>query len=233
MTDLAELLARNEERLARLARIEGLPGGLQLRRRVDAVVRRLARMVGGAAAVAIVAFLWGLFVGPIGFSGVALTVLAMVAVFFLLAFYPRGAGLVVPPVPELSALPLSALPVRLGRWLGTLGGTVPGRAARAIDRVRRRILQLGPELEKLPEGSPLSVEADRLLADHLPRLLDSYLAVPDRLRSGTEAVSRLEEGLEIIDGALVRLGEALAKDPLGRLEVEGRFLEQRYPEKGA
>lgn len=240
MVDVEATLARNRERLDRLSdggagplgafRLRALPVG----RWADAVLRRLARMVGGAAAVALIAFFWGMFVRPIGFSGVAVTVLAMVAVFLLLGVWP-------PPrrirPDRLAATPLPRLGADVGAWLEQQRGALPPGARRQLDRIRARLAQLGPHLGAAAPAAGVSptdaAEVQRLLSVHLPRLLQSYEAVPENLRDAPEAERQLGDGLATIADELDRIGAKLGRDRLDALETEGRFLESRYGERPA
>lgn len=197
----------------------------RLKRRGEAFMRRLARMIGGAAAIALIAFVWGVFVSPIGFSGVMLTMLAMFATFFLLAVYPRGRDVVATELPEQ---PLKALPAQLEDWLDLQRKALPPPAARDIDRIMVQLDNLAPDLKSLATTDPRADAAKALLSDHLPRLVRSYTEVPPRYRDQPETRARLRDGLHTVSEELDRLSHDLARDRLNALEVEERFLESRY-----
>lgn len=227
MADVYETLARNQERLDRLLQSQPVVAARarRLKRRTDAMVRRLSRMVGGAAAIALVAFLWGIFVSPIGFSGVALTFLAMVAIFFLLAFFPKSRDVDAQALPQAS---MKALPAQVEDWLDVQRKALPAPSRRELDAIMVQIDGIAPELAALPESDPRAADAQRLLTDHLPRLLKSFNEVPDRMRGKGDVERQLRDGLRTVSGELDRLSQDLAKDRLDALEVEGRFLENRY-----
>lgn len=227
MVNFSETLAQQEERLQRLLKSQPVLAARarRLKRRAEALIRRLARMVGGAAAVAIIAFIWGLFVAPIGFSGVLLTFLTMMAVFFLLAFYPRGRDATAEILPET---PLHALPPQIEDWLATQRNILPAPARQSIDQIIVQIDGLAPDLARLPPTHPRAADAHRLLSDHLPRLVQSYTDVPERYRQGPEVERQLADGLHVVSKELDRLGHDLARNRLDALEVEGLFLESRY-----
>lgn len=195
------------------------------KRRSEARLRRLTRMFGAAFLVALIAFIWGLFVAPIGFSGVMLTVLLMLAVFCLLAVYPKSRDVVVGTLP---AQPLNALPAQVEDWLDLQRRALPAPAARDVDRIMVQLDALAPELKSLPQNDPRAEEARVLLSDHLPRLVRSYTEVPQRYRDQPETRAHLREGLKTVSDELDRLSHDLARDRLNALEVEEKFLESRY-----
>ena len=197
----------------------------RMKRRGEAFVRRLTRMFGGAFAVALIAFIWGVFVAPIGFSGVMLTVLLMFAVFCLLAVYPKTRDVVVETLPEQ---PLKALPAQVEDWLDLQRRALPAPAARDVDRIMVQLDGLAPDLKALQPADPRAEEARVLLSDHLPRLVRSYTEVPPRYRDQPETRARLREGLKTVSDELDRLSRDLARDRLNALEVEEKFLESRY-----
>lgn len=231
MARLAETIARNEQRVERLLQSQPVLAARarRLKRRWDAFVRRLARMVGGTAAVAVAAFIWGVFVSPIGISGVLLTLLAMVSVFFLLAFFPRAKDPVVESLPDA---PLAALPAQVEDWLDSQRKALPPPSRAAIDRIMVQVDELAPELVRLKSGDSRADDARRLLSDHLPRLVKSYTDVPERLRGKAETETQFAHGLNVVEAELGRLAQDLGRDRLDALEVEGRFLESRYRPDG-
>ena len=230
MVNISETIARNEQRVERLLQSQPVLAARarRLKRRWDAFIRRLTRMVGGAAAVAIAAFIWGVFVSPIGISGVLLTLLAMISVFFLLAFFPRAKDPVVASLPDA---PLAALPAQVEDWLDSQRKALPSPSRAAIDRIMVQVDELAPELAVLKSGDSRADDARRLLSDHLPRLVKSYTDVPERLRGKAETEAQFAHGLNVVEEELGRLARNLGKDRLDALEVEGRFLESRYRPK--
>lgn len=229
MADTRDAIARYDEWTARVVKTPGVTAARaqRMKRRGEAFARRLGRMVGGATAVVLLAFLWGLFVNPIGFSGIVMTLFAAFSVFLFLAFVPGRRA-----VPEvLPEMPLKALPAQLEDWLDVQRRALPPPAAREIDRIMVQLDALAPDLKAMAPADPRSDEARRLLADHLPRLVRSYTEVPAHARHGAEAQTHLKDGLKTVSAELDRLGRALAEERLTALEVEGRFLENRYRDK--
>jgi hypothetical protein len=86
-----------------------------------------------------------------------------------------------------------------------------------------------PYLAKIDPNAPLAGEARRLIGEHLPRLVNSYLGVPASAREANpEIAKRLIGGLGIVAAELQRLCEQLSRDEMLNFETQGRFLETRY-----
>ena len=231
MPETREALARYDEWLARTMREPGaLPETLKhqtrrLQRKTRSVGRRLRNMLYGAFAVVLAAVLFGVFVAPIGFAGILLTVLAAMCVMVFLSSWPKERA------PTLEALPqvaLPALPGQVEHWLEGQRLALPAPAARDVVRIMAQLNQLAPQLKTLEPASPLAEDARRLIGDHLPRLVRTYAEVPARERGSAEATGHLREGLKVVGAEIDRISTTIARESLSALEVEGRFLESRY-----
>ncbi len=197
----------------------------RLERKTRSVARRVRNMLLGAFGVMLSAFLFGLFVAPLGFAGIVLTVLGAILVMVLLSSWPREPE----ARPEtMVELPLPALPAQLDHWMESQRRMLPPPAARDMDHIAAQLDRLAPELVKLDPQSVMADDARRLLGDHLPRLVQTYAEVPATHRATSEATNRLREGLRVVSDELDRMGKTIARDGLDALEVEGRFLESRY-----
>jgi hypothetical protein len=114
-------------------------------------------------------------------------------------------------------------------WLLRQRPRLPGRAAPPIDAILLRLHDMQPHLAALDPNAPLAGEARRLIGEHLPRLVDSYLGVPPTARDSNPQIARqLIDGLGIVAGELQRLCEEVSRDSLLSFETQGRFLETRY-----
>ncbi|HEY0116827.1 MAG TPA: hypothetical protein VGB54_14020, partial [Allosphingosinicella sp.] len=63
-------------------------------------------------------------------------------------------------------------------WLLERCRALPRHAGPALDRIVDRLRDLQPSLATVPPGSTLGGEAQRLLGQHLPSLVDTYLSLP-------------------------------------------------------
>ena len=231
MPETREALARYDEWLARTMRTPGaLPEALKhqtrrLERKTRSVGRRLRNMLLGAFSVVLAAVLFGVFVAPIGFAGILLTVLGAMCVMVLLSSWPAERA---PQLDALPQTPLPALPAKVERWLEAHRIALPAPAAREIDGIMAQLDRLGPQLQKLDAASPMAEDTRRLLSDHLPRLVKSYAEVPASHRASPEATLHLRDGLKVVGAEISRIETTIARESLSALEVEGKFLESRY-----
>lgn len=195
------------------------------RRRQEAMVR-LGRAVAvtGASTAGILGY--GLAVAPVGATGLmaagAATVAAATAALLWPSRRPQGTA-------ALTMVGLGTLTSEAEDWLLRERPRLPGKAFPAIDAILSRLHDLQPHLAALAPADPLAGEARRLIGEHLPRLVESYLGVPATARDGNpEIARRLIDGLGIVASELGRLCNEVSKDRLLSFETQGRFLETRY-----
>ena len=99
----------------------------------------------------------------------------------LLARRPQGAETADPS--GAPALPLAELAARAEEGLLDRCPELPGRALGAADAILARLAELQPHLGELDPQSVLAGDARRLIGQHLPRLVDSYLELPASARA--------------------------------------------------
>ncbi len=197
------------------------------KRQAQELARRFGRaaMVTGASGAGVLGY--GLAVAPVGASGLIAAGAATIAAATAALLWPsrrrpEGAA-------ALTMVGLGTLTQEAEEWLLRQRGQLPGRAAPAIDAILTRLHDLQPHLAALDPNAPLAGEARRLIGEHLPRLVDSYLGVPATARDANrEIAGRLIDGLGIVAGELQRLCEEVGRDRLLSFETQGRFLETRY-----
>jgi hypothetical protein len=89
-----------------------------------------------------------------------------------------------------------------------------------------------PDLSTLSADAPLGGETHRLIGQHLPRLVDTYLALPPRSRDArSENSRRLAESLDIVAEELGRLSAEVHHDRTLHFETQRRFIETRYKDE--
>lgn len=220
-------LARYDEWAARVLKSPDALAlqGKRLKRKTRSLARRLRNMLLGLFGVVLAAFLFGLFVAPLGFLGIMVTLLGALCMMVLLANWPPEREATRETLPEA---PLKALPAAVDQWLESQRLLLPAPAARDVDTIMAQLDRLSPELAKLHPESPMAEEARRLIGDHLPRLVQTYSEVPATHRATPEATTRLREGLNVVSKEIDRMTNSIASNSLDALEVEGRFLESRY-----
>lgn len=130
------------------------------------------------------------------------------------------------------ALPLAELAARAEEGLLDRCRELPGRAQGAADAILARLAELQPHLGQLDPASVLAGDARRLIGQHLPRLIDSYLDLPSSARApGSESSQRLTESLSIVANELDSLLETCCRDRQMSFDTHRRFIETRYKEE--
>lgn len=131
------------------------------------------------------------------------------------------------------ALPLVELAARAEEGLLDRCRELPGVAQRPADAILARLGELQPHLAGLDADSVLAGDARRLIGQHLPRLVDSYLDLPASARApGSESSQRFTESLEIVAGELDTLLESCCRDRQMNFDTHRRFIETRYKDDG-
>lgn len=198
-------------------------------RKIREALRRLKRS--GFLLVAILAGLlaYSLLVAPIGFVTWLVAIPTAFLFAFLALFWPsrRAAA----PDAPAQALPLDELAARAEDALLERCEDLPGRALPAADAIAGRLRELQPCLARLDPDSVLAGDARRLIGQHLPRLVDSYLDLPPSARApGAESSRRFIESLNIVAGEMGHLLEMATQDRQLGFDTQHRFIETRYKE---
>jgi hypothetical protein len=129
-------------------------------------------------------------------------------------------------------LPLPELAVRAEEGLLDRCDALPGRALPAADRIMASLRELQPHLHDLgPGDAALAGDIRRLVGQHLPQLIDSWLALPDQSRApNAESSRRFTESLDIVAGEMDHLLEQCCRDRQSDFDTHSRFIETRYRE---
>lgn len=206
----------------------------KLRRKFEEGVRRVKRALFLFAGLLAGLVAWSLFVDAIGF----LTWIVAIPTAFLIAFASLfwGPAKRAPPLADMQgvpAIPLGELAVRAEEGLLDRRGDLPGRALPAADTIMARLAELQQHLGALDPAAMLAGDARRLIGQHLPRLVDSYLELPASARStGSESSQRFTESLNIVANELDSLLETCCRDRQVSFDTQRRFIETRYKEEG-
>lgn len=232
MADPDQIVARADERLRRLAIGEAAQKARARRRMrtAEKAGKRVVRAALVAGSIVLALILWGLIVGPVGTSILVLAVLFG-------AVTAMGAAIWQPNDPEPTSLtdaPPAALPAATEAWLDRQRGALPRLAAPQVDAISAKLATLETQLAAVPAADPVAQDLSRLLARHLPELVERYTRVPVEQRArtidpdGRTLESTLIDGLKVVDDELARASDALAAADRDALVVQGKFLENRY-----
>jgi hypothetical protein len=189
--------------------------------------RRLRRAATAAGASGAGVAGIGIAVAPIGTvalmaAGGAALLAAGAALFWPLR--PPGAG-------RISHEELTELLLDAEQWLLEHRKTIPMEALAPLDRIFQRIDDIHSHVQTLEPNGSVAWDLRRMIADHLPRLIDAYAGLPSSVREAdAELLPRLIDGLETCDHELIRLCHEASAAHLHGFQVQNRFLETRYGE---
>ena len=129
-------------------------------------------------------------------------------------------------------LPLPELAVRAEEGLLDRCNDLPGRALPATDRIMANLRELQPHLAALgPQDAALEGDLRRLIGQHLPQLVDSWLALPAPARgAGSESSRRITESLGIVADEMDHLLDRCCREVQSDFDTHSRFIESRYRE---
>ena len=203
------------------------------RRRFEEVMRRLRR-AGYLLAALLAALIVASILTPVSW----LTWLFAVPTIFFVALMSLAwpsrrrehpdAGRASRPVP------LQQMAARVEDGLIDRMDELPTRALPAADAILARLGELQPHLARLEPGSLADGEARRLICEHLPKLVDTYLELPPSARGpASESSLRFTEGLDLVAQELDHLLETCCRDRQLSFDTQHRFLESRYREHRA
>jgi hypothetical protein len=210
---------------------------------------RLRRVLRGVGLMLLFAFVViptmigvGVFFAPIGWASLLAAPLLLVAGwgFILRWMLKQPATLPIPaPAALASGLPsgdLSKLPEQTEAWIEAERAELPWAAQAELEHISQKLVELTPQLRGLSAETPAGGDLKRLIADDLPKLVESYRKLPASLSrepfyDGPSPEQKLADGLTLIHGELGRLQGRLARADLHALAEHQRYLELKYARK--
>jgi hypothetical protein len=198
-------------------------------RKLREAMRRMRRAGFILVALLLALVLVSIFVVEIGFLTWMVALPTVLLVSLMSLFWPSRRA--VQLAAETPIVPLGELAVRAEDGLIDRTKELPGRALPAADAIVARLSELQPHLDTLDPRSTLAGDARRLIGEHLPRLVDSYLDLPPSQRGpASESTSRFTESLDIVGQELDHLIDQCCRDRHLSFETQRRFIETRYRE---
>ncbi len=198
------------------------------RQHIGKKAARMAMAVGVLLAGAMAA---GLVLDGIGFTGVMVLALSIVAALWFFATFPKM------KVPTLASINTGDVRTMVGRtelWLEAQRPALPAPAVQLVDQIGVQLDGLGLQLEGIDPAEPAVAEVRKLVGEHLPGMVESYRKIPQHLRreerGGRNADQQLADGLGKISAEIDTITRQLASGDLDALAVRGRFLDYRYGE---
>lgn len=194
---------------------------------------RFKRIGVGIGLISLITIVIGLVV-PIGMFGFLAAVGLAVGVAALLAVTPTSEriGAAAPS----ADLPNGEMVQRFDSYLYKTRRALPAPAQIQLDALTAALPALRETIDRVPTLDPTAQDARRLMAVHLPGLIERYSQVPEAFRGeqdgeGKTVDERLIEGLAAGRKALSDISEQLARADLAAFETQGRFITSRYGEE--
>lgn len=193
-------------------------------------LRRLRRAFLAMAGIWIATLGAALVLGGISFTATLTSLLLGLAVFMVLSIFPSTPRT---RADDLASASLVEIAGSTEMWLEGKRRALPNAAVDAIDMIGVRLEQLAPQLAVLDERGPAAREVRKLLAEHLPEMVNSYTRIPPALRGkpgngGTSPSEQLVDGLCVIADQIEAMSEDLSQGDIDALATRGRFLEVKY-----
>ena len=205
------------------------------RRKFEEVLRRIRR-AGLILAGLLVALIAADIVASVGLIAWIVALPTFFLIAFLSLFWPTRQRAQPDIGGKSSGAPrsLSEMAVRVEEGLIDRLDQLPSRALPAADAIVARLAELQPHLAGLEPNSLAAGDARRLICEHLPRLIDSYLGLPSAMRGPqSESSQRFAESLGTVAEELDHLLETCCRDRQLSFDTQHRFIETRYREHRA
>lgn len=203
------------------------------RQRLNAELwRRVTRVGVAIGIISIITIIVGLIM-PIGMFGFLAAVGVAIGIAALLGFMPAQPSGAEAPSADL---PNDQMVQRFDSYLYRQRAALPAPARAEIDAISAVLPSLKQTLERVDALDQNAQDARRLMAVHLPGLINRYMNVPQGYRGnrdgeGVTVDERLVEGLAAGRAALAEISENLARSDMAAFETQGRFIKSRYGEE--
>jgi hypothetical protein len=206
-------------------------GSAELRRRN--LMTRIKLIGGSLLAIVLTAMVAGIVIDGIGFTGIMIAFLGIVASTFLFSNFPR---VKVPRRRDLNTGDVRQMVARTELWLEHQRPALPPPAVTLVDQIGLQLDALGVQLENIDPLHTAAVETRKLVGETLPGMIDAYRKVPAALRreerAGATPDAQLTESLGKISHEIDRVTRQLADGALDDLAIRTRYLDYRYGAAG-
>lgn len=221
---LADQRAGGRRRAAPIGR-----GSAELRRKN--LVTRIKLIAGAMSAIIVAAMVAGIVIDGIGFTGIMIAFLAIVATTFLFSNFPK---VKVPKRADLNTGDVRHMVARTELWLEHQRPALPPPAVTLVDKIGTQLDALGLQLETVDPAHPAAQETRKLVGEHLPEMVDAYRRIPAQLRkekrAGAAPDEQLVESLGKVSAEIDSITRQLADGALDDLAIRTRYLNYRYGE---
>jgi hypothetical protein len=207
-------------------------GSAELRKRN--LMTRIKLIGGSLLGIVFLSMLFGIALDGIGFTGIMVAFLAVVACTFLFSNFPR---VKIPQFGDLNTGDVRHMVARTELWLEHQRPALPPPAITLVDQIGVQLDALGVQLEHIEPLHPAAVETRKLVGETLPGMIDAYRKIPAHLRkeprAGATPDEQLVESLGKISQEIDHVTRQLADGALDDLAIRTRYLDYRYGEPEA
>ena len=191
--------------------------------------KRIKYLLGAIATIFVTASIAGIVLDGIGFTGIMMTALAVMAAAWVFTNYPK---VKVPKRAELTKGDPKQMVARTELWLEAQRPALPPPAVQVVDQLGVQLDALGAQLETIDQSHPSVNEVRELVGEYIPETIDDYRKIPAHLRkenhAGKSADDRLTESLTKISGEVDRVTRRMAEGALDDLAIKSRYLDYRF-----
>ena len=206
-------------------------GSAQLRQ--QNLMTRIKLIGGSLLAIVATAMGTGIVINGIGFPGIMIAFLAVVACTFLFSNFPK---VKVPRRADLNTGDVRHMVARTELWLESQRPALPPPAVTLVDKIGTQLDALGLQLETVDPGHPAAQETRKLVGETLPGMVDAYRRIPAHLRreknAGASPDEQIVDSLGKISNEIDQVTRQLAAGALDDLAVRTRYLDYRYGDAG-
>lgn len=219
---LADQRAGGRRRQAPIGR-----GSAELRQRN--LMTRIKLIGGSLLAIVAAAMVTGIVINGIGFTGIMVAFLAVVACTFLFSNFPK---VKVPRRADLNTGDVRHMVARTELWLESQRPALPPPAVTLVDQIGVQLDALGLQLETVDPAHPAAQETRKLVGETLPGMVEAYRRIPAQLRrekrAGSSPDEQIVESLGKISTEIDHVTRQLAAGALDDLAVRTRYLDYKY-----
>jgi len=192
--------------------------------------KRLKLMAAAVVAILLASTVAGMILQGIGFIGVVVTFLAIVAAVVVFGNYPKVR---LPSRMDLTRTQdARQLVARTELWLEQQRPALPAPAVKLVEDIGVQLDALGAQLAHVDPAHPAAGETRKLVGEVLPEMIDSYRKIPAHLRteerSGSTPDRQLVDSLGKISREIDHVTRQLAEGSLDDLAIRNRYLDYRY-----
>lgn len=192
-------------------------------------MKRAKYFAGAVLAIFVSASVAGLLLEGIGFTGIMIMALAVMAAAFVFTNYPK---VKTPKRADLTKGDVRQMVGKTELWLEHQRAALPPAAAKIVDDMGVQLDSLGLQLETIDQSHPATREIRKLVGEVLPETVDSYRNIPAHLRGekrgGTTPDQQVTESLEKISKEIDNVTRQLAEGSLDDLAIKTRYLDYKY-----